>query len=228
MNSLSILLTSDDGPDAAGLAVLASGLSHHSLTVISSPTKAPSLGTALIVDGKHTAARIVRDHLANCGQPPDLVLVGVNYGPNVGRDIIHSGTFGAALTASTWSVPAVAVSLDDVHSTGGIENGTLHWTTAVHFARAIVDASAPTPNLFLNVNVPNVAVSAVTDVVLTMPAGWPSSNGTLLPSDIDCLRRSAVSVGSLTLPSAMDGQLERLLVSHMVRLSRTDPEVVQP
>ena len=33
------------------------------------------------------------------GEPPDIVLAGINRGPNVGRAILHSGTVGAALTA---------------------------------------------------------------------------------------------------------------------------------
>ena len=46
------------------------------------------------------------------GPPPDLVLSGINRGLNTGHAILHSGTVGAALTASTLGCRGVAVSLE--------------------------------------------------------------------------------------------------------------------
>ena len=46
------------------------------------------------------------------GASPDLVLSGINRGPNTGRAILHSGTVGAAMTAATSGVQSVAFSLD--------------------------------------------------------------------------------------------------------------------
>src|SRR5258707_6247997 len=46
------------------------------------------------------------------GVPPELVVSGVNAGPNTGHAILHSGTVGAALTAQTFGVSALAVSVD--------------------------------------------------------------------------------------------------------------------
>ena len=45
------------------------------------------------------------------GPRPDLVLSGINHGVNVGRSALHSGTVGAALTASQLGISALAVSL---------------------------------------------------------------------------------------------------------------------
>jgi 5'-nucleotidase len=45
------------------------------------------------------------------GAVPDLVVSGVNAGLNTGRSVLHSGTVGAALTAATFGIPAMAVSL---------------------------------------------------------------------------------------------------------------------
>ena len=39
------------------------------------------------------------------GEPPDIVLAGIDRGPNVGRAILHSGTVGAALTAQSAACP---------------------------------------------------------------------------------------------------------------------------
>ena len=46
------------------------------------------------------------------GERPDVVLSGINRGPNTGHAVLHSGTVGAALTASTFGLPALAMSLD--------------------------------------------------------------------------------------------------------------------
>jgi 5'-nucleotidase len=46
------------------------------------------------------------------GEVPDLVISGINAGPNTGHSILHSGTVGAALTAASFGVSALAVSLE--------------------------------------------------------------------------------------------------------------------
>lgn len=46
------------------------------------------------------------------GRPPDIVLSGVDLGPNTGHAILYSGTVGAALTAAGHGARAVALSLD--------------------------------------------------------------------------------------------------------------------
>lgn len=88
------------------------------------------------------------------GPPPGIVLSGINHGPNTGHAILHSGTVGAALTASTHGLRAMAVS---------VESGNPpHWETAAGVARRVlawlVEAPAET---VLNVNVPDVPVGQV-------------------------------------------------------------------
>ena len=43
-------------------------------------------------------------------QPPDLVISGINFGQNVGADVMISGTVGAATTAVRLGIPAIAIS----------------------------------------------------------------------------------------------------------------------
>jgi 5'-nucleotidase len=43
-------------------------------------------------------------------EPPDLVLSGINHGPNLGEDVLYSGTVAAAMEATLLGIPAVAVS----------------------------------------------------------------------------------------------------------------------
>jgi 5'-nucleotidase len=83
------------------------------------------------------------------GRPPDVILSGINKGPNTGHAVLHSGTVGAALTAVSNGTPAMAFSLD--------VGPVWHWETAAEVAAAalplILHAREP---VVLNVNVPNV------------------------------------------------------------------------
>lgn len=45
------------------------------------------------------------------GEPPDLVISGINMGPNLGIDVLYSGTVSAAVEAVIGGIPAIAVSL---------------------------------------------------------------------------------------------------------------------
>jgi 5'-nucleotidase len=85
------------------------------------------------------------------GPRPDVVLSGINHGPNTGQAVLHSGTVGAALTAASHGLPALAVSLATTHAT--------HWDTAAHAAaRALAWFLKRADRAFvLNVNVPDVA-----------------------------------------------------------------------
>lgn len=93
------------------------------------------------------------------GDPPDLLLSGINHGPNTGAAVLHSGTVGAALTASTHGVVAMAVSL----ATVAPEN----WDTAESVTRAAVDWVIENGNhdSILNVNIPDVPLDELRGIV---------------------------------------------------------------
>lgn len=126
---MNICITNDDGIQGEGLALLAgwarglgsvtiiapkcqqSGKSHsiefhHSFEV--APVAHPSGLEAYTVDS--TPADCVRVGLLALHRSFDLVLSGVNCGYNLGREIIYSGTVGAALEASVHGVKALALS----------------------------------------------------------------------------------------------------------------------
>jgi 5'-nucleotidase len=108
------------------------------------------------------------------GPRPDLVLSGINRGANAGHAVIHSGTVGAALTATNHGIPAMAVSLDVPAeesaraSTAGslaeyfltADDGSLHWSTASALAGRLLSTVDRLPaGTILNVNVPNRAIA---------------------------------------------------------------------
>ncbi|WP_152188504.1 5'/3'-nucleotidase SurE [Georgenia satyanarayanai] len=85
------------------------------------------------------------------GQRPDLVLSGVNLGANTGRATLHSGTVGAALSAATQGIPALAVSIASAEPQ--------HWDTArlvTTHAFAWLREQGPDEERVLNVNVPDI------------------------------------------------------------------------
>ena len=96
------------------------------------------------------------------GPRPDLVASGVNPGANTGHLVLHSGTVGAALTAATLGIPAIAASLAWADS--------FHFDTAAAIAASAVDwvagndGSDPAGVRVLSVNAPNVALDEVKGV----------------------------------------------------------------
>ncbi|MFC0438983.1 5'/3'-nucleotidase SurE [Kutzneria buriramensis] len=175
MNSLRVLVTNDDGIDSPGLIALARcavELGHE--TIIAAPSvEASGTGAGLTASGGHRQVALSRrtieelpgvpayavdSHpgliaLLACrgafGGRPDLVLSGINFGANIGRALIHSGTVGAALTAHVNGITALAVSLD-VHWD---PPGTPLWDVVDPYVKDVLGFIEP--GTVLNLNVPN-------------------------------------------------------------------------
>ncbi len=94
------------------------------------------------------ALSVIIGAMGAVGPKPDLVLSGINHGVNVGRSILHSGTVGAALTASQLGMSALAVSLRAGETPDP-------WESAADLAVALIPllVSAPVRTV-LNLNVP--------------------------------------------------------------------------
>ncbi len=131
---MKILLSNDDGISAPGLQALLQPLleAGHEL-LVAAPTRENSASSHAItvhdpifVDEYEFCNPAIRGwsiggRPADCvkmalevllAKPPDLVVSGINRGPNMGLDTIYSGTVSAAMEASIHGVPAMAVSLD--------------------------------------------------------------------------------------------------------------------
>jgi len=185
-----ILVTNDDGIDSAGLVALAAAAVDAgaevagSSVVVAAPRRDSSGSSASLVAVEDRGrflveerelpglpgvaawavegapAFIVRAALTGAfGPEPDLVVSGVNRGPNTGHAVLHSGTVGAVLTAGVAGLGGMAVSIG--------MGEPYHWDTARTVARAalgwMLDGDRPgAKGLVLNVNVPNVALGALT------------------------------------------------------------------
>ncbi len=122
-----LLLTNDDGIEAAGLRALEEALAPLGEVSVVAPREERSAASHSIslrrtleflrlderrwaVDGTPADAVILAlHHLFDFR--PDLVISGINHGPNLGKDVHYSGTVGAAAEAVLNGIPAIAVSL---------------------------------------------------------------------------------------------------------------------
>lgn len=170
---MKILISNDDGVLAPGLGILAKALSHigeikviapdrnrsgasNSLTLIN-PLRCKTLENGYIsVEGTPTDCV----HLALTGMlpdwQPDIVVSGINEGPNLGDDILYSGTVAAAMEGRYLGLSAVAVSLCVSRS-----SPIAHYETAAMVAKQFVLRLKANPfpsQTILNINVPNVAI----------------------------------------------------------------------
>ena len=171
-----ILLSNDDGVHADGLACLHTHLqSHHEVTVIapdsncSGASNALSLRKPLRLEQHKNGFYSVNGTPSDCvhlginqflEEDPQLVISGINHGPNLGDDVIYSGTVAAATEGRYMGLPAIAVSL----------NGNQHFETAARLVVEIVEhlANHPLPSdQILNINVPDVPYEQITGIEVT-------------------------------------------------------------
>ena len=122
-----LLLSNDDGYQADGLATLALSLADLADITVVAPDRNQSgashsltLESPLRVgktrEGIHYVNGTPTDcvHLAITGlleHEPDMVISGINDGPNLGDDVLYSGTVAAAMEGRFCGLPAIAISL---------------------------------------------------------------------------------------------------------------------
>ncbi len=177
---LSILITNDDGIGARGIQILAEVLSKYHDVMVVAPDQEKSGFSAAITLHRPLKATKIADGMikvdgtpADCvhlglrmfmkGNPPDLIVSGINRGPNLGDDTIFSGTVGAANVASLEGFPAIAVSMGDFTE-------PMHYLTAAEVvARLTLQANLykVLPGRVLNINVPNVPVNELAGLAET-------------------------------------------------------------
>ena len=179
--SLHVLISNDDGIDAPGLKVLEDTLnsmegyrvtvvapsdqqsaSSHSLT-LTSPLRILDRGEGrYAVTGTPTDSVLVAMEKILRSDPPDIVLSGINHGPNMGEDVIYSGTVAAAMEGTMIGLPSYALSL--------AEWGPKDFTGAAGFLRCCLPdiLAFPLPKgTLLNVNIPERPVAEIQGVRVT-------------------------------------------------------------
>ncbi len=177
-----ILISNDDGIFAPGIAALHKSLSTlGSITVVAPDTERSAVGHAITISDPIKTRRISRNggfsgyavggtpadcvKLAVCAlmdTPPDLLVSGINLGPNAGISVIYSGTVSAATEGTILGIPSMAISLATFQDP--------IWETAMavgrHTAERLVRDPLP-PGVLLNVNVPNLPLSDIRGYAVT-------------------------------------------------------------
>ncbi len=242
-----VLLSNDDGVHAAGLRALAAAFSDQDEVWVVAPDREQSASSHAIslhrplrmtevqprwyaVDGTPTDAVYMALCLVMKDTPPDLVVSGINHGPNLGNDVHYSGTVAAAIEGALLGVPALAVSLaaPPPHDFGPAAGFAA--ALARQMLREALANGSPAPFL-LNVNVPPGPLRGYrfarlgrrtygNDVVeKTDPRGrryyWIGGEGGARNEDIpgsDCnvVRDGLAAVTPLQLDPTHDAVLERL------------------
>ncbi|WP_213455012.1 5'/3'-nucleotidase SurE [Rhizomonospora bruguierae] len=194
-----VLVTNDDGIDAPGLRRLAAAAVARGHDVVVAAPDEEASGSSAALTATQEKGRVVvhprplaglpgvkgfavasspgfialiAEHGA-FGDPPEIVLSGINRGANAGRAVLHSGTVGATLTAAASGLRALAVSLD-ILTPGGLSAavGTAlageddrNWVTAADLAGQLLDTLVGLPPAtVLNLNVPDVPAEKVRGV----------------------------------------------------------------
>lgn len=177
---LRVLITNDNGIDDPKIIALARAFSHDAEVWVVAPARDQS-GTgakmtfietgklaadrreigegiqAWAVDGTPGDCVVFAGAVLMSENPPDLVVSGINGGPNLGMEWLYSGTIGAARVAALGGIPAVAVSgLDD--DIPGAVDAAVDWV--VRFASSDVVKNLNAGD-YVTVSLPSVEPSEV-------------------------------------------------------------------
>ncbi|MCL2484974.1 MAG: 5'/3'-nucleotidase SurE [Endomicrobia bacterium] len=128
-----VLISNDDGVNGPGLRPLIKEMSKIAKVYVVVPKSQMSgTGHAITLSKYKKAAKVAEDFYAVAGGTPadcvkygllafgkdniDLVISGINTCPNMGQDVIYSGTVGAAREGAMKGIASIAVSAAEMHS----------------------------------------------------------------------------------------------------------------
>jgi 5'-nucleotidase len=181
-----ILVTNDDGVTAPGLLALAQEMRVLGKVSILAPdrnwsasghvktihkplrvkeTQLQDGSTAFATDGAPSDC-VALAVLGVLSEQIDVVVSGINPNANIGHDVTYSGTVTAAMEATIWGLPGIAISLDSPEN----HLGVLDYGMAARIARQIVETvncrGMPKGTL-LNVNVPYLPEAEIKGIKVT-------------------------------------------------------------
>lgn len=176
---MNILLTNDDGIDSEGLQALYEILSSDHDVCILAPVEERSACSNTITIRDNLTIRKIDDRrysldgftadcvnvALNSGLLPaiDLVISGINHGPNLADDVYFSGTVAGARTAYIFGVSGIAVSLDCLTTSSCFHD-------AARFVRGFIGEiprHLGTVLYFYNINYPDMPADEIRGVKYT-------------------------------------------------------------
>jgi 5'-nucleotidase len=173
-----ILVTNDDGMAAEGLRALVESLRRVAPVVIVAPDQEQSASSHAItldkplrikehapltfgVSGTPTDCVLLAIH-GILERKPDLIVSGINHGPNMGEDVTYSGTVAAAIEGCILGIPSMAVSLASWEP-ASFEGAA---AAAEHLARRLFELEGGRARLW-NVNVPAIDRNSIKGIKVT-------------------------------------------------------------
>ncbi len=173
-----ILISNDDGYKADGITQLVKSLSEIAEVIVVAPSENKSAASSSLTIGKPLKPIQIETniyaidatpsdcvHLALCGfikESVDLVVTGINFGANLGDDVIYSGTVAGAIEGRFLGLPSIAMSLASWECK--------HFETAGNIAKLLVAQIDKAPlayNTIINVNVPDIPMSEIKGIKST-------------------------------------------------------------
>lgn len=184
---MNILISNDDGVLASGIWILTEALSKENNVYVVAPDRERSaaghsitLHNPLRVDEispRRGAKRcwvttgtpgdcikIAISSILNNNELPDLVVSGINHGPNLGGDILYSGTVSCAMEGAMMGLPSIAVSLASLSFNN--ENFRTAAEFTAKFIKRISNYKIPKKTI-LNINVPGLDAEDISGVAIT-------------------------------------------------------------
>ena len=169
---MNILLTNDDGIYAEGIRVLYESLKDlGSVTVVAPDTERSAVGHAITLSDPLRVKKVTRGDkffgYATTGTPadcvklairailrkrPDIVISGINLGPNTGYSVLYSGTVSGATEGAILNIPSFAISLATFEN----PDYSVAAGFAKKLARLIINNKGIPHGTLLNVNIPAV------------------------------------------------------------------------
>jgi 5'-nucleotidase len=175
-----LLLTNDDGLESVSLSALSRRLAMEHEVWIVAPDSERSASSHSVTLREAIKVKRLSDRIYACSGTPadcvilaglglieatiDMVLSGPNIGPNLGTDIIYSGTAAAARQAVLMGIPALATSL-----VGNHDNETVEYAVEFIARNLSLFKKLSSADHFLNINFPE-AVREGTDISITFPS----------------------------------------------------------
>ena len=173
---MKFLLSNDDGYQSPGINELAHTLSTIGEVVIVAPEENKSASSSsLTLKNPLTITEYKENiyfingtptdcvHIALSGFlkfKPDMVISGINDGPNMGDDTIYSGTVAAAMEGYLLDIPSLAISMS--------QYDPKHYSTA---GQVVLDLIPKIKNLqqsiLLNINVPDIPYNELQGTEIT-------------------------------------------------------------
>jgi 5'-nucleotidase len=185
---MNILISNDDGIAANGIRVLTETLSKkHNVYVVAPDRERSAAGHSLTL---HTPLRVeqiediksgAKKTWVTTGTPgdcvkiainailskeeqPDFVISGINHGPNLGADILYSGTVSCAMEGAMLGFPSIAVSLASMNA--DYED----FKYSAQFVSSLLDKLTEfkfPDNSILNVNIPLLNEEDIAGIAIT-------------------------------------------------------------